>query len=237
MIHSNSIPSGLDYTSFSTSIPFVLCSSGSMGNNGALSAITAITSIYPQAYVYLPANAIVAGSAAGWYYAVFSSTTAATVYNNTYTSGVPTVPASPTAFVTTGPGAFTANNSGTMTLLSFTLPANSIGPTGRLFAEAATTQTNNANAKNMHFRVGGDAAMTFALNGAAFLNCTATIANRGTTGNQVCTGSGVGTASYSVAARIEAYDMTAAQTITVTMTAGTATDTCVLESFAFSVTP
>ena len=68
-------------------IPFVLLSSGTMGNNGAISLLSgAVATAYPNAYVYLPALAIAAtgpGSAAGWYYAVFSSTTALTVYNNT----------------------------------------------------------------------------------------------------------------------------------------------------------
>src|ERR1700693_852831 len=90
-------------------IPMILPSSGTIGNNGALSALTALPTIYANAYLYFPAGAIVAGSLAGLYYCIMSSTTAGTIYNNTYdtTLGVmPTIPANPVPFVTPGPGAY-----------------------------------------------------------------------------------------------------------------------------------
>lgn len=111
-------PASVSYAGNAGSVPFVLAkwtvpivhaSSGSMGNNGALTGHTA----FPRTnsggvYLYLPANAIAAGSAAGLYWAKFSSTTAATVYNAVYTTGIPLV-GTDTAFVTTGPGAYTGD--------------------------------------------------------------------------------------------------------------------------------
>jgi hypothetical protein len=134
--------SSVPYTLFSTGIPFIIVSSGSMGNNGALTITGAVASIYPNAYVYLPSGAISSGSAAGYYYAVFSSTTAATVYNNTYTpgSGVPTVPASPTAFSTTGPGAYTQSAS-PPNPFSVVIPANALSINGKIEIDAFSTQT------------------------------------------------------------------------------------------------
>jgi hypothetical protein len=141
------ILSGNVYTLFQNSIPVLEPSSGTIGNNGALSAISALTNAYTSAYLYFPANAIAAGVAAGLYYTVMSSTTAGTIYNNTYTSGVPIIPASPTPFVTTGPGAFTQTTN-EITLLSLILPGHTLGPNGSMHITALMGDTtNNANSK------------------------------------------------------------------------------------------
>jgi hypothetical protein len=133
------------YVLFSTGIPFIIVSSGTMGNNGALTIVGAVSSIYPNAYVYLPVNAISSGSAAGYYFARFSSTTVATVYNNVYTpgSGVPTIPASPTAFVTTGPGVYTQVAS-PANPFSISVPANALTLNGKIEIDAYSTQTTAA---------------------------------------------------------------------------------------------
>ena len=89
-----------------TGIPLILVSSGNIGNNGALTAITTLPATYSQGcYMWFKTNSISAATPAGWYYVVMTSGTAGTIYNNTYTSGVPLQPAVLTAFVTTGPGA------------------------------------------------------------------------------------------------------------------------------------
>lgn len=135
------------YSILNNGIPFVLPSNGTVGNNGALSGITATNVAHPHAYVWLPSNAISAGSASGWYYAQFSSTTAATLYNNTYTSGTPTVPSSPTAFVTTGPGAYTQFTAADITAISIPLAANVISTAGSLDITYSVSVTNNGNNK------------------------------------------------------------------------------------------
>lgn len=130
-------------------IPVIIPSSGSMGNNGAITLTTALLTTYPRCYLYLPASAISAGSTAGFYYAVMSSTTVGTVYNNTYTSGIPTEPASPTAFVTTGPGAYTQTTATDLTLLNITIPGGAIGKNGSLWNYPELTYSNSAGAKTM----------------------------------------------------------------------------------------
>ncbi len=99
-------------------VPVYVPSSGSIANNGALTLTTALPLIYPNVYLYFPANAIAAGSAAGKYYCQMSSTTVGVIFNNTYVSGTPVVPTSPTAFVTTGPGAYTQTISTNITLIA-----------------------------------------------------------------------------------------------------------------------
>lgn len=139
-------------------IPFILAggtAGGSsnqftMGNNGALSTLPTLPTTYSGgAWIYMPANGIFAGSTAGWYWFVASSTTAGTVYNNTYTSGdpKPAVPASPTAFATTGPGVVTQTTSA-VDAWSVTIPGGAIGPSGRLVIDSNVQALNNANAKS-----------------------------------------------------------------------------------------
>lgn len=148
----NPVPAG-PYTIIQGGIPFILPSSGSMANNGALTVTTALPTTYPNAYVYLPANAVAAGSAAGWYYAVFSSTTAATVYNNRYTTGFPTIPASPTAFSTTGPGAYTQTSGSDIQGPNTTIPGGSMGPNGSLETMMLGHVQNSVNIKTMRVRL------------------------------------------------------------------------------------
>lgn len=130
-----------------SAIPMILQSSGSVGNNGALTGITALDKTYTAAYLYFPAGAIVAGSAAGWYYTVMAGTTSGTVYNNVYTSGNPTVPTSPTPFVTTGPGAYTQTTAVDIPSLSVSVPANALGLYGGIDFALTAIVNNTAGTK------------------------------------------------------------------------------------------
>jgi hypothetical protein len=139
-----------------TGIPMILPSSGSIGNNGALTGITALPLTYSNGcYMYFPANAISTGSTAGMYYVVMSSTTAGTIYNNTYTAGAtPTIPATPTPFVTTGPGAYTQTTAAAITLLSLTIPGGSMGPNGSVEATCMWSNSGTTNNKTMSVLLG-----------------------------------------------------------------------------------
>lgn len=133
----------------SSGIPFIKASSGSMGNNGAVSGLATLPKTYSSgAYLYLPASAISAGSAAGWYWFVASSATAGTVYNSTYTSGIPR-PGTATAFATTGPGAFTGTTSA-VTAWSVTLPANLMGINGTVDVQVGTGLVNIAGGNKIY---------------------------------------------------------------------------------------
>lgn len=84
----------------------------------------------------------------GWFYAVGSSTTAFTLYNNLYTTGIPAIPGSPTAFSTTGVGGFTQSTGFLIPSVATTLSAGSLSVSGEidiedalLFLSSATTKT------------------------------------------------------------------------------------------------
>ena len=103
---------GIPRTTFQTAVPFVL-PPGDGGTNGltftgggggafTLSAAP-LAGLFSGlsgsgSYVYLPANAGGSGNAAGWYYCVFSSDTAGTLYGDQYTGGQPQIVGSPGEF-------------------------------------------------------------------------------------------------------------------------------------------
>ena len=131
-------------------------SSGTIGNNGALTLTTGLAFTYSNGvYFYFPANAIFAGSAAGVYYVVMSSTTVGTIYNNTYTSGIPKFISSPTPFVTTGPGAYTQTISTDITLVSHVLKGNLLKNFGSLEITDAYINNNSANNKTRKILLNG----------------------------------------------------------------------------------
>jgi hypothetical protein len=226
------------YTLIETGIPFVL-TSGSMGNNGALTLTTAVATAYPSAYVYMPAGAIEVGSAAGWYYAVFSTTGAATIYNNVYSSGQPTIPASPTAFSTTGPGAFTFSTASSYSGVSVTLAANAMGINGSVEFIWTATANNSANSKFARALFGGQTpagatAFTSQTNG----RFNATVQNRGVANAQTTNGASFANGNVSAANSTTAINTASNVTINSNLFLNASTsDVLVMESFKVIVYP
>jgi hypothetical protein len=217
-------------------IPFVLVSSGSMANNGALTGLTAVATAYPNAYVWMPTGAIAAASAAGWYYATFSSTTAATVFNNTYTSGTPTIPGSPTAFATTGPGAYTQTTGSNIAGYTLAIAGNVIGVNGTVVRKAAWSNNNSAGAKTLtssfssyNFFVNN---LTTALGGGQEVG----FCNRGVANVQAPIPA-TPLAGAAAAPVFGAIDTTTSQNFVMNMQLATATDTMTLENIVVQLIP
>lgn len=163
----------------------IIPSSGSIGNNGALSGITALPVAHSWGcFMYFPANAIAAGVAAGFYFVVMSSTSAGTIYNNTYTTGVPAVPATLVPFVTTGPGAYTQVTTA-VDMATITIPAGRLGTAGRIIATPAFIFVNSATTKTLSMVFGGTSLYsknrTTTTTELPFLD----VRNRGVTGRQL----------------------------------------------------
>lgn len=233
--------SGGSYVIGNSGVPFVLPGSGSMGNNGALTLTTALAAApaITSCYVWMPAGAIVSASTAGWYYALFSSTTVAQVFNNTYTIGTPAIPASPTAFATTGPGAYTGASSA-ITAYSLSIPGNMFGTNGGLRLSLAASYTNTAANKTFAATYG---ALSL---GTQTPTTTATSAfqwgfkNAGATGVQIATATGQATSlgASTTALGAGTVDTTAAQTLSVVLTNSTpATNNMVLANATVEVLP
>jgi hypothetical protein len=149
-------------TLYTANMPFILPSSGTVSGGGSNVAATvtftaALDLTYPNAYVYLPANAIFSGMAAGWYYATCSSTTVCTVYNNAYSSGNPTVPSSPATFSTVTNGSYTQTTGSVIGGPTWTVPANQFGPYdgAEILGDASANPTTST--KTVSFQYGGQA--------------------------------------------------------------------------------
>jgi hypothetical protein len=214
----------IPYMIHQSGVPMILPSSGSIGNNGALTGLTALPATLTSAYMYFPANAISAGSAAGWYYVVMSSTTAGTIYNNTYTSGVPRIPSSPTAFATTGPGAYTQTTGADITALSISIPGGTLGINGSMINYPAIFTNSTAGNKIFRLKMGGSILnnLGFTTSLESFLVCVfknAGAANVNISNNVA--GFGTNTANSPTMSSI---DTSSDQTLTVTMNLATATD-------------
>ncbi len=83
-------------------------------------------------WCYLPANFGGKTYPADWYWAVFSSDTAGILYTDTYETGVPHRPASPTPFPGNLTGWLTQTTSEVTGPTGFTYPGGSMGPSGIL---------------------------------------------------------------------------------------------------------
>jgi hypothetical protein len=202
-------------------------------------------SLNQNGYILLPTGAIFAGSAAGWYYIQLASTTQGTLFNNTYSSGLPVVPGSPTAFSTTGPGAYTATTAGTNGP-ALTINANVIGINGRLELYVLADYSNTANQKNVQGLLGAQ------LFGGQFNNTANnqqipmlfSITNRGVANKQSFTENNIGVggvdsaASQTAPSRGAGIDTTSNQTLAITTALTTASsDWVVLESYSIKLFP
>jgi hypothetical protein len=218
-------------------VAVILPSSGSIGNNGALTLTTALPYIVDKCYMYFPANAIAAGVAAGLYYVEMSSTTAGIIYNNTYSSGSPTLP-SKTAFATTGPGAYTQTTGADLTLISTTLAGGAMGINGSLAFYPQGSIPNNANTKTLKVSIGGVVVSQLAQTTIIQENVPTTFRNRGAQNSNVSNGGGGGfSTSVAVAPTYSTIDTSSNQTVLLTARLANALDYLVLESGVITLSP
>jgi hypothetical protein len=133
-----------------TNIPFYIAPTGTITvTTGVLTLGTALIGYQfaTQMYMYFPAGAWT-GSTAGWYYVVMSSTTSGLVYSDTYTTGTPVIPASPT-LVTTGAGAYVGVSGTAVMGPNIVIPGNVLLNSSGLRMNLATGNNNSATQKNV----------------------------------------------------------------------------------------
>jgi hypothetical protein len=209
-------------------LPFIIAPSGTMAANGAITLGTALPQTYANAYVYLPASAIGTGSAAGWYFAQFTSATLGTVFNNPYVSGPPNIPVNPVPFATAGPGAYTGVTTA-VTGPSFTIPAGAMGPNGTLRVSHVWSFPGNGNNKTVAIAFGGVTIVSTTQTTNISVSGLLTLMNRGTPAAQVGGNSftigaaGVSTPNFAV-------NTAASQALTMSGTLAVATDFIVMEA-------
>ena len=218
-------------------IPLIGLSSGSISAPGAISGITALPVAYPDAFCYVPANAVATVAAAGYYYCQFTTTTAGTICLNTYTSGVPTIPAGGCTPVTDGKGAFTGDT-GEEFGPTITLPANSLGANGAARIALGSAQTNNANVKTLRLRWSTSAGTIFVaqpVTSTVASGMVATISNTGTAAKNLSTVQASFGAAPTTVGVLGTIDSTASTTLVLSQQRATATDNVVILPPTFEV--
>ena len=139
----NAIANAGSSTVMSVGIPFVI-PPGDGGSTGLLFTDTlgtfSLTGNPPSGtwaslkgcYIWMPANFGGSSYPAGWYWGVFSGDTAGILYTDTYVSGIPKRPSSPTPFPVNLSGRITTPVSEITGPTGFTLKGGSMGPNGKL---------------------------------------------------------------------------------------------------------
>lgn len=223
-------------------VPMVVLGTATYGSNGAatLSTALAATPAITSCYGYVPANSVAAAFTAGWYYCVFSSTTAFIVYNNpTYTAGTPVIPGTPTPFVATGQGSV-AGSSAAITAYSLSIPGNTLGLNGGLRVSAAWSYTSSAANKTMAINYGSASLMTQVATTTASMYGIWGIKNEGAAALQLLmagTASGLNIPTAN-AVQNSGVDSTTAQSLAVVMTNATpATNNMVLGNTTVELLP
>lgn len=218
-------------------IPFVMPSSGSVASNGNLSGLTAFNTVYGWCYCYFPAGAVFAGSTAGWYLTNLTGATIGTIYANTYTSGQPSIPATPTPISAAGPGAYTQTTGADVPGPSCIVPADSMGANGAVAWERATNNNNSAGTKSYNVYFGAQVISGASQTTNPYAGGWGTLKNRGTKGAQYALNGQNGDVGNAGGQKYLTIDTTQAQVFSHALKLSVATDYAVIESFAFFIRP
>lgn len=224
---------GTPYVAAAWSVPFFKGPTGTMANNGAVTWGTALPRSYSQgAWVFMPAGAIATSTpaAGAWLWYVGTNTTTGTFFNSTYSSGTPTL-GTATAYVTTGPGAFTGDTTERVGP-SITIPASALGLYGEAQIVLDAENNNTGGTKTVQVRANGIAGTVHLKSAQTTITNTrmhGTIGNWGsasvqmTTGDLLSTGTSlqVANGTFMVA---DTINTGATWTLDFTLSNGTATD-------------
>jgi hypothetical protein len=213
----------------------MLPSSGSVAANGALTLTTALPATYPNAWMYFPAGAVFAGSAAGMYFVQMSSTTAGTIFANTYSSGAPTYALTPTPIVAAGPGSYTQTTAANIVLLSVSIPAGSMGPNGSIRVEKMGVAAGSGS-KNIQTEMAGSSFASYSATTQTSFRVIDWIQNSASESANVGNSfNGIGLSASGTLLR-RTVNTAVAQSLTFTFNMATATDFIGLEMATVEVT-
>lgn len=193
---------------------------------------------FAAAYFQFPAGAISAASLVGQYFVQMQSTTVGTVFNNLYTSGTPTIPAAPTPFVTTGPGAYTQTTGALQTMISSTTPGGAMGANGCVKVTCMYQNNNGSGSKTFSIKFGGSQTFGSANTTNQTLSIIRELYNCGATNSQMSASNGIaGTGVAAGNTQRYSKDTTASQPNLIQVQLAQATDWVGVDSFRIEVIP
>lgn len=223
----------------SSAVPLVI-QQGTVAANGIVTLNQAMPAIYANAWLWLPAGAVV-GGAAGWYFVKFTSTTQGQVYSEYRdAAAVNLQPGIPTRELFAAVGSASAYAVPTNTdirMFSVPVPGNSMGADGCVLADFEVVVPNNVNTKTSKLSFGtsliytSTGLLTSQVGSRVFMR----IANRGVANVQRVTSPGVGAGV--VGSQPTGVDTTVDQALSWAVQLGVATDYLVLESFKVDLFP
>ena len=137
-----------DVDLFQTGVPVGLVSNGTVATAGTIALGTAMSRTMLGMWIHLPAGAVV-GGAQGFYWCVFTSTTAGQVYTNYAADGalVPFVPSGTLVAAVGSNVAYTSITGADIVAAAGTVPGGFMGKAGFILAEAFSEYNNSAGAK------------------------------------------------------------------------------------------
>lgn len=220
-----------------TGIPCVIANSGTVATNGTVTLGTALPLTYPQAWLYLPAGAVV-GGLAGWYYAVMSSTTVGQVYTAYMaTMTLPYVPTTAALVAAVGSNsAYTGATGADIQMGAVTVSANRMGTNGALRYHALFGHNSTAGNKIEKAKFGSGTVVSSTATTTTGLTMSKRVQNRAAASQVIQAGLETG-APVSVAPSLLAIDTTADVVASFTGQLAVATDVCVLEAWSIEILP
>lgn len=132
-------------------------------------------------------------------------------------------------------GATAAGDTSDNTIATITVPANALGPNGRVRVTALWTTTNNGNNKTLRIKFGGTTFAALVVASTASVRFQTEVANRNATNSQVGGIASGGMATSSSAVFTSAHDTTVAQDVTITAQKVVGGDTVTLEAYLVEV--
>lgn len=229
-------------------VPVILAPNGTVATNGTITLSTALPTTYTGgAWVYLPAGAVVGGSA-GLFWVVFSSPTVGdvkTLFANPNQAFTPYVPTGALVSATGSNTAYVQSVGADITLVNVSLPASMLGKNGRIDYTVCCGWNSSAGVKGpLRAMLGGTNIGNSATGTTtASLRATGEFANAGAENINKAppVGSSFGTAfggsPSSVSNGYFSIDTTTTQEFKLTGTVAVATDLFILESFIVVVSP
>jgi len=234
---SSSYPGNALQTLVQGGLPMYMPGTGTLTAAGVLALTgTALDQTFANAYFFFPANAVGTGLPAGMYFVQMTSVSAGTVFQNPYTGGTPLIPT--TLIPCVSAGNYTQTTGALVSLVTGTVPAATMGPSGKVKVICGYQNNNSGGTKTFSIKWGGTQALGTTATTNQSTNIIREICNTGLTNAQASTASGaVGTGASAGASQRYTKDTTASQDVTIQGQLGTATDWVGLDSYTIEVTP
>lgn len=206
--------------------PIFLLSSGTITATGALSGLTALSyTPVGVTLVYMVLGGL--GGITGLYYARFSSTTACQLYTD---SAGTVTPSGITAGAYPGTTAL-------QTLVTYSVPANSMGANGSLQCLMDVSYVNNANNKTFYQTFGGNTMSGTATASGVGNRLFGRISNKGTTQQQVTLDNSLSSTAGAGGINIYTLNTEAPVVFNIKAQLAAATDWLCIENYTLQVFP